>query len=272
MRVPLIAGNWKMNKTVSEALELVNALGRVAASADKVDVLVCPPFTALYAVGRAIAEGNLRMSLGAQDMFLKDSGAYTGMISPAMLKDVGCTYVICGHSERRGRFGVPEDWMTRAIHDLFGDSDETVHAKAVCALEHGLTPIVCFGETIDERRAGNTDLVVDVQLRDALAGMSGEDVARLVLAYEPVWAIGTGETCDAEEANRVCGMAREIVCELAGEQAAEKVRIQYGGSVKPENAGELMGQEHIDGALVGGASLKADSFSSIIATTQELYG
>ena len=260
-----------MNKTVAEAVELVRALGPAAAQADKVEVLVCPPFTALYPVGQAIAEGQLPISLGAQDMFVKESGAYTGMISPTMLSDVGCNYVICGHSERRGRFGVPEEWMTRAIHGLFADNDETVHAKVLCAVEHELTPIICFGETIDERRAGNTDMVVSAQLHAALEDLAPETVARLVLAYEPVWAIGTGETCDADEANRVCALAREIVREVAGDDAAQAIRIQYGGSVKPENAGELMRQEHIDGALVGGASLSAESFGAIIGITQELY-
>jgi len=264
MRTPLIAGNWKMNKLLDEAVDLTESLVELLEGVEGVDVLLCPTFVALGAVGAELEDSESDILLGAQDVFPKPNGAYTGMISPQMLNDVGCAYVIVGHSERRGRFGVPEEWMTPAIIALFGDSDGTVNAKARYALECDLIPIICFGETIDERRAGKTDEVCTRQIKAALAGIDAASIGELVLAYEPVWAIGTGETCDAAEADRVCGLARDVVAEIAGEDAADAIRIQYGGSVKPENAAELLHKPNIDGALVGGASLKADSLAAIV--------
>ncbi|HQK94313.1 MAG TPA: triose-phosphate isomerase [Armatimonadota bacterium] len=264
MRRPLVAGNWKMNKTTGDAVALTSGLITELAGFTGADALLCPPFTALAAVGETLRSQGSAIALGAQDLFIQDSGAFTGMVAPGMLTDLGCTYVIVGHSERRGRFGTIEDWMTPEVLALFGDSDATVNAKAKKALAAGMTPIICFGETIGERKAGQTDTVCEAQVRAALAGIDNATIGQLVLAYEPVWAIGTGETCDAPEANRVCGLARSVVASVAGQAAADGIRIQYGGSVKPDNAAELLGQEHIDGALVGGASLKVDSFAAIV--------
>jgi len=262
MRKPLIAGNWKMNKTTGEAVALTSGLVAELAGFAAADALLCPPFTALSAVGGALKGSAI--ALGAQDVFIQDNGAFTGMIAPGMLTDLGCTYVIVGHSERRGRFGTIEAWMTPEVLALFGDSDATVNAKAKKVLSVGMTPIICFGETIAERKAGQTDAICEAQVRAGLAGIAPATVGGLVLAYEPVWAIGTGETCDSPEANRVCGVARSVVAAVAGQAAADSIRIQYGGSVKADNAAELLGQEHIDGALVGGASLKVDSFAAIV--------
>jgi triosephosphate isomerase len=228
-----------------------------------VEVVVCPPAISIPAALQA-AEGT-PVRVGAQDLFWKESGAYTGQIAPAMLTDLGVTHVIIGHSERRGRFGVPEEGFTPEVLALFGESDTTVNLKLHAALKHGLVPIVCCGETLGERRAGETDAVVARQIERGLAGLSGEQAAATVVAYEPVWAIGTGETCAAEEADRVCGVIRATVGRLFGADAAEAVRIQYGGSVKPDNAVDLLGRPNIDGALVGGASLKGADFAAIIA-------
>ena len=262
MRKPIVAGNWKMNKTAGEARELVNQLRAVAASRADVDVVVAPPATAIAAAAEA-AQGS-RVAVSGQDLFWKESGAYTGQISPLMLLDLGCRYVIVGHSERRGRFGMIEAGFTREIRALFGDNDATVNLKTRAAHAHGLTPIVCCGELLEERRNGQTDAVVRGQVERGLAGLTAEQAAISVIAYEPVWAIGTGETCEAAEANRVCGVIRASVGELFGEDAAAAVRIQYGGSMKPENAAELLASEHIDGGLVGGASLNAADFGAII--------
>ena len=260
MRTPIIAGTWKMNKTASEASALVKAVAEAAG--ERVEVVVCPPFTSLVAALQA-AEGT-RVKVGAQDLFWKESGAYTGQIAPSMLTDLGVTHVVIGHSERRGRFGVPEEGFTPEVLALFGESDTTVNLKLHAALKHGLVPIVCCGETLDERRSGETDNVVAGQIERGLAGVTAEQIAGIVIAYEPVWAIGTGETCAAEEADRVCGVVRSTVGRLYGAGAAEAVRIQYGGSVKPDNAQDLLSRPNIDGALVGGASLRAADFNAII--------
>jgi len=264
-----MAGNWKMNKTLPEARELAKAVvDRVGAVTD-VGMLLCPAFVALEAVGGIIEGSNVE--LGGQNMYWKDSGAYTGEVSPAMLLSVGCRYVIIGHSERRGRFGVPEPDMSDELRRIFGDGDESVNVKAKAAFAAGLIPIVCCGETLDERQAGNTDLVVREQVAAALEGLTPEQVTSLVIAYEPVWAIGTGETCQDDEANRVIGLIRLAVAELFGADPATSMRILYGGSVKPENVKGLMEQMEIDGGLVGGASLEADSFCQLVATTQAVY-
>jgi len=262
-RVPFIAGNWKMNPPrADEAEVLVKELMPRVQGIQKVEVAVCPPATALTAVGRLLDGSSI--TLGAQDMFWADSGAFTGMISPLMLVDVGCKYVILGHSERRGRFGRPDESLGPDATRVFGDTDASVNLKLRAALRHKLTPIVCVGETLPEREAGRTDEVVGGQIRAGLEGVTSEQVAGMVLAYEPVWAIGTGRACEAPEADRVCGLIRRTIQKQFGEAAAAAVRIQYGGSVTDSNAHELLSQPEIDGALVGGASLDAARFSHII--------
>jgi triosephosphate isomerase len=261
VRTPIIAGNWKMNKKPSEAGAFVAELAAVVTGA-RCEVVVCPTFVTIPAA-LAAAKGT-EIGVGAQDLFWKESGAYTGQIAPAMLTDLGVTHVIIGHSERRGRFGVPEEGFTPEVLALFGESDTTVNLKVHAALKHGLVPIVCCGETLSERKGGATDTVVAGQIERGLDGLDNEQVAGIVIAYEPVWAIGTGETCAAEEADRVCGDIRATVRRLYGAEAAEAVRVQYGGSVKPDNAVDLLGRPNIDGALVGGASLKVSDFAAIV--------
>lgn len=261
VRTPIIAGNWKLNKTATEAGAFVRDLLETAAAVSA-ETIVCPPFTSIPAAIAAAAGSAVRV--GAQDLFWKESGAYTGQISPSMLTDLGVTHVIIGHSERRGRFGVPEAGFTPEVVALFGESDATVNLKLHAALKHGLVPIVCCGETLDERRAERTDPVVSGQIERGLAGLDAGQAAGVVVAYEPVWAIGTGETCAAEEADRVCGVIRATVGRIYGTEAAEAIRIQYGGSVKPANAQDLLGRPNIDGALVGGASLVAADFIGIL--------
>jgi triosephosphate isomerase len=268
MRTPIIAGNWKMNGTLAQARPLVAGLlerlgGRPADGGGQPVVVVCPPFTALDAVGKMLA--GTPVALGAQDMFWKDKGAYTGQIAPPMLVELGCEYVIVGHSEPRGRFGVPEPDFDKEILAYFGDTDAAINRKLLAAFSHGLTPILCVGETLSERQAHDTDSVVSGQLLLCLKGLSTHQSSGLVVAYEPVWAIGTGEVCPPDEADRVCGVIRAAVGRLYGPVAAEAVRILYGGSVKPANARELLLQSNIDGALVGGASLSPEDFAAIAA-------
>ncbi len=262
MRTPLIAGNWKLNKTIAEAEAFIVELKPLVADVESVQILICPVATSLPVLREQIANSNIM--LGAQNMFWKNSGAYTGELSPELLKDAGASHVIIGHSERRGRFGVPEADLEGEAGLIFGDNDYSVNKKVLSALENDLTPIVCVGETLIERQNNHTDAVVQNQTAMALQDVSAADSEKLVFAYEPVWAIGTGETCAAEEANRVCGVIRAAIAGVLGTGAADAIRIQYGGSVKPENAADLLGREHIDGALVGGASLKADSFAGIV--------
>ena len=247
MRKPIIAGNWKMHKTVSESLELVNDLCQRVADVTAVDIVICPTFTALYPVRMAICNGPLR--LGAQNMHWEHQGAFTGEIAPAMLKDVGCSHVIIGHSERR---------------QYFAETDDTVNKKVKAAFANGLIPIMCVGETLEQREAGITEVVVGRQVRQGLTGMTPEQVAAMVIAYEPVWAIGTGRTASSADANGVCSFIRRTVAEAIGCDSAEAVRIQYGGSVKADNITELMSQSDIDGALVGGASLDGATFAKIV--------
>jgi triosephosphate isomerase len=247
-RRPIVAGNWKMNKTVGESLTLIRELrGMVSMVRDKVEVVVAPPFTALSAVAKAIEDSNIR--LAAQNCFWEAWGAYTGEVSAPMLAEVGCRYVIIGHSERR---------------QYFGETDETVNRRVKAALNSQLLPIVCIGETLAQREAGRTLEVVTRQLSAGLAGFAAADVARFVVAYEPVWAIGTGRNATSSQAQEVHAHIRQQLTGLYGREISEQVRIQYGGSVKPENAAELMGQPDIDGALVGGASLKAADFAAIV--------
>ncbi len=246
MRKPIIAGNWKMHKTISESVALIKELAPLVAGA-AAEAAVCPPFTALAAAKAALAGTGIK--LGAQDMYWEKQGAFTGEVSPVMLKDAGCDYVIIGHSERR---------------QFFAETDETVNKKLAAAFAHGLVPIMCVGETLAEREAGATEQVVGRQVRGGLAGITAGQVASMVIAYEPVWAIGTGRTASSDDANAVCAFIRRLVAELSGKAAADAVRIQYGGSVKPDNIAELMGKSDIDGALVGGASLDAATFAKIV--------
>ncbi len=263
MRKKIIAGNWKMNKTVGEGLALVKDLVPLVADKADVDVLVCPPFTALYAVGQTLEGTNV--GLGAQGAFWKAGGAYTSQVSLPMLLDVGVKYVILGHSETRGRFGGPEPDLTPELAMTFGETDEGVNIKAQAVLAAGLVPIICVGETLQERQEGQTDRIVEGQVTRALENIAPERVAsQVVFAYEPVWAIGTGEVCAAEEADRVCGVIRRAVALDRGQDAAEAVRIQYGGSMKPDNAADLLARPNIDGGLIGGASLKAADFAAIV--------
>jgi triosephosphate isomerase len=260
-RTPIIAGNWKMHKTVLEAVELTNAIISETENVKGVEIVVCPPFTALWAVRQAAVDTNVE--LGAQNIFWEEKGAWTSQISPMMLKDVGCKYAIIGHSETRGRFGTVDDQLSKVL-SYFGETDETINKKVKTAFAAGITPMVCCGEMLDERKAGKTDEVIAGQIKIDIAGLTPEQANSLVIAYEPVWAIGTGEVCDSDEANRVCGMIRGVVKDMYGAEAADSVRIQYGGSVKPDNAAELLHKSDIDGALVGGASLKVEDFIAIV--------
>ena len=247
MRTPIVAGNWKMYKTIAEAVELTRGVRRAVADVKGVEVVLCPPFTALAAVREAI--GPAKIGLGAQNMYFEEQGAFTGEISPLMLAEL-CRYVILGHSERR---------------QYFGETDEGVNKKAKAALAHGLTPIICVGENLEQNRAGETVAFVGGQVRAAFAGISAGDATRIVIAYEPIWAIGTGVAAVPAEVNRIIGLSiRGALADLYGEAVAQSLRVQYGGSVKPDNMADFAVQSEIDGALVGGASLKADSFAAIV--------
>ena len=245
MRKPIIAGNWKMHKTIAEALEFVNEV-KDRVNNENVDAVICAPFTLLKDLKEATKGTNIK--IGAQNMHFEEKGAFTGEISPLMLKELDMDYVVIGHSERR---------------QYFNETDETVNKKVLKALEVGIDPILCVGETLEEREAGNTKDVCKVQVEKALENVSKEDLAKVVIAYEPVWAIGTGKTATSEDANDVIAYIREVVANLYGELANE-VRIQYGGSVKPSNVAEIMNQSDIDGALVGGASLEANDYVELV--------
>jgi triosephosphate isomerase len=250
MRVPIIAGNWKMNKTVAEAVELVRALREATAAVEKVEMVVCPPFVSLTAVKDALAGS--KIGLGAQNVFWEEKGAFTGEIAAGMLKDL-VTYVIIGHSERR---------------QYFGETDATVNKRVSAALKVGLTPIVCVGETLAQREAGETASVVSHQVLNGLAGLTAEQAKAIVIAYEPVWAIGTGRASNGADATAVIAEnIRVPLTTLFGEAVAQGIRVQYGGSVTAANAAEFMGSPEIDGALVGGASLKVPDFLGIINAT-----
>jgi triosephosphate isomerase len=243
----VIAGNWKMNKTVAEALDLVRGLKLELANVKEVDMVICPPFTALCEVSKAVLDSNIR--LGAQNMSEHNFGAYTGEIAAGMLKEFSVRYVILGHSERR---------------QFQKESDELISKKAIAAHAASLKPIVCVGETLAEREAGQTEKVVETQVRGSLAGLSKAQMEETILAYEPVWAIGTGKTATTAQAQEVHAFIRKLLATIFDETVARRVRIQYGGSVKPSNARELMSQVDVDGALVGGASLDDRSFADII--------
>jgi len=243
----IIAGNWKMNKTVAEALDLVRGLKLELANVKEVDLVVCPPFTALSEVSKVILDSNLR--LGAQNMSEHNVGAYTGEIAAVMLKEFSVRYVILGHSERR---------------QYQQESDALIARKALAAHAAALKPIVCVGETLAQREAGQTEAVLENQVRGSLAGLNKEQIQETIIAYEPVWAIGTGKTATAEQAQQAHAFIRSLLAGMFDETVARKVRIQYGGSVKPTNARELMSLPDVDGALVGGASLEVRSFADIV--------
>jgi len=246
-RRPIIAGNWKMNKTVAEAKDLASKLGPLVSGAKDREVVLAPTFTALNAVSEAIKGTN--MTLAAQNLHWEDKGAFTGEISAEMLLDLGCKYVIIGHSERR---------------QYFGETDETVNKKVRQALNKGLLPIVCVGELLSEREAGKATEVIDRQVTGALKGVTAAEMQKIVVAYEPVWAIGTGKTATPDQANEIHAFIRGKVRSLYDAGVAEGLRIQYGGSVTPENVSQLMAKPDIDGALVGGASLKPESFAALV--------
>ncbi len=255
MRKTIIAGNWKLYKTISEGIELANGLKRelFEISADNIDIVICPVFTSLSEVGEVITNSNIFM--GGQDAYWQDEGAFTGEVSAKMLKDAGCTYVILGHSERR---------------QFFSETNETVNQKIKAVLAHGLIPIVCVGEMLAEREAGKTFQVLEDHVVNGLKGFSAQEAQKTVIAYEPVWAIGTGKTATPAQAQEAHKFIRGVLAKLYGNDTAASIRIQYGGSVKPENIEELMRQPDVDGALVGGASLKVDSFASIVKTAAKV--
>ena len=250
MRKKIIAGNWKMNKTPSEAAALATAIKEKAAGA-VCDVVICPTAVCLPGVIDAVKGSNV--AVGAQNVHFKESGAYTGELAANMLTEIGTEYVIIGHSERR---------------QYFGETDETVNLRTIAALAAGLKPIVCVGESLTEREQGITDDTVRRQTKVAFLGIDKSDAEKVVIAYEPVWAIGTGKTATAEQADEVCGIIRETIKGLYGADTAEKIRIQYGGSMNAGNAAELLGKPNIDGGLIGGASLKPDDFAVIIKAAE----
>jgi len=253
MRKIIIAGNWKMNMIVNEAIELSNGLKRNLYNIDGVEIVLCPTFSCLDQVSEVISESNIK--LGAQNMHWEEKGAFTGEISPVMLKDLGCDYVILGHSERR---------------QYFMETNEVVNKKAKAALKNNLTPIVCVGEKLEERKANKTFKVVEDHVKNSLKGLSRDELIKIVIAYEPVWAIGTGLTATPQQAQEVHSFIRNLLTEISDAKTANSITIQYGGSVKPENIEELIKENDIDGALVGGASLEVGSFTEIVKRSNDL--
>ena len=249
MRKPFISGNWKMNTDSQSSVALAKAVatGSADVAREKVSVAMFPPFVYLQAVARAVS--SFAVAVGAQDVYFEQKGAFTGEVSPVMLKDVGCTYVLCGHSERR---------------HVIKESDELVGRKVTAGVNGGLLPILCVGELLEERDAGQTEKVVERQMRAGLAGLGAEKMSAVTIAYEPVWAIGTGRTATRQQAQEVHKFVRSLLAAMYDKNLAQEIRILYGGSVKPENARELMNEPDVDGLLVGGASLKADDFLKII--------
>ena len=247
MRKPILAGNWKMYKSFDEAVDFVDAVKEIIPSNDRVDAVICAP--AIYLPTLVVAAEDTDLAIGAQNMHFENEGAFTGEISPTMLSSINVDYVILGHSERR---------------EMFNETDEAINKKVGAAIAHGIVPIICCGETDAEREAGETVAKVSGQIRAALQGFSAEQVTHMVIAYEPIWAIGTGKTATADDANETCGAIRNVIAELYDQTTAEAIRIQYGGSVKPENIVELLSKEHIDGALVGGASLQVESYVKLL--------
>ena len=251
MKYPLIVGNWKMFKTISEAITLINIIKAGTHKIADCDVVVCPPFIALAAISEIIRD--TKIDLGAQNMYSETEGAFTGEISPLMLKDVGCRYVILGHSERRQHFK---------------ETNEMINKKVVAALKYNLVPILCVGETLEEREARHAFEIVKQQFDQSLKNLKPEEIERVVIAYEPVWAIGTGRTATPEQAEQMHSYIRRLLKEQYGETVGERIKILYGGSVKPDNIAQLMAKPNLDGALVGGASIKAESFIQIVTNAQ----
>ncbi|MBE3102702.1 MAG: triose-phosphate isomerase [Bacilli bacterium] len=249
MRKPIIAGNWKMYKTLTEAKQFAEEVKGLAPDPMNVDTVICAPALFLEQLTQVLTDSAVH--IGAQTMHYENEGAFTGEVSPVQLEDLGVEYVILGHSERRA---------------YFNETDEAVNKKVHAAFAHSLTPIICVGETLEEREAGNTTSKVEGQVEKALVDLTEDQVKQSVIAYEPIWAIGTGKTATSEDANEVCGSIRSKVESLFGRQVSDAIRIQYGGSVKPENIKELLTMEHIDGALVGGASLQSSSFLKLLET------
>ena len=255
MRKTIIAGNWKMYKTVVEAIELANGLKRTLFNigSQELDIVICPAFTALSEVSEVIADSNIQ--LGAQDAHWQGEGAFTGEISVSMLKDVGCQFVIIGHSERR---------------QYFGETNESVNKKLKAVLKEGLSPIVCVGEILSEREAGKTFGVLDNHIQNSLMDLSEQDILKVIIAYEPVWAIGTGKTATPQQAQEAQKYIRDLLEKMYNKDVASNIRIQYGGSVKPENIAQLLSQPDVDGALVGGASLELAAFTEIVKRASEV--
>lgn len=252
MRKKVVAGNWKMNNDINSSVNLINEIKKGLNQKNlNVEVIICPPFTSLETAKVLIKDTPIK--LGAQNMYFETSGAFTGEISPLMLKSVGCEYVILGHSERR---------------TIFHESNQLINKKIKAAVANGLKPIFCIGETLEEREKGETFNVVETQIREGLADLTEQELKNLIIAYEPVWAIGTGRNATPEQAEEVHKFIRELIAQIYSKEFAENLIIQYGGSVKPENSKDLMSQPDIDGALVGGACLKADSFIKIIESAQ----
>ncbi|MDQ7113605.1 triose-phosphate isomerase [Staphylococcus simulans] len=249
MRKPIIAGNWKMNKTVQEAKDFVIALPQLP-DTNEVEAVICAPTIQLDALTTAVKNGEAEgLAIGAENTYFEDNGAFTGETSPVALADLGVKYVIIGHSERR---------------ELFFETDEDVNKKAHAVFNHGMTPIICVGETLEQREGGKAEEVVGEQVKKALEGLSDDQLKQVVIAYEPIWAIGTGKSSTAKDANEMSAFVRKTVADLASQEVADAVRIQYGGSVKPNNIAEYMAESDIDGALVGGASLKVEDYVKLL--------
>ena len=255
MRNPIIGGNWKMNKgTPSEAIEMLEELISLVKKIDSVDIVIVPPFTVLFSAIQTVKNTNIM--IGAQNMYYEEKGAFTGEVSPVFLKELGCKYVILGHSERR---------------DIFNESDDLINKKLKKALKAGLNPIVCIGEHLEERETGRTKDVIENQFKLTFKDLKSEELNRVTIAYEPIWAIGTGKTATPEQAEEIHIFIRELIASIYGKNTAETVRIQYGGSIKPTNAKEIFKKENIDGGLVGGASLQSKSLYEIIKAAEESF-
>ena len=255
MRNPIIGGNWKMNKgTPSEAIEMLEELISLVKKIDSVDIVIVPPFTVLFSAIQTVKNTNIMV--GAQNMYYEEKGAFTGEVSPIFLKELGCKYVILGHSERR---------------DIFNESDDLINKKLKKALKSDLNPIVCIGEHLEEREAGRTKNVIENQFNLTFKDLKSEEFSRVIIAYEPIWAIGTGKTATPEQAEEIHIFIRELIASIYGKNTAETVRIQYGGSIKPTNAKEIFKKENIDGGLVGGASLQSKSLYEIIKAAEESF-
>ncbi|MDR1417620.1 MAG: triose-phosphate isomerase [Endomicrobium sp.] len=253
MRKPLMAGNWKMHKTISESLSFVTEFKTAVADVKDVDILICPTLVSVNAVYNEVKKSNIKV--GAQNIFWEEKGAFTGEVSASMLKDAGCSYVLIGHSERR---------------QYFGETNETVNKKTKAALSNGIIPIVCVGETLKDREENTTFEVIEKQVKEALLGFSQEEFSKLVIAYEPVWAIGTGKTATPQQAQEVHAFIRKVCFQIC-KNLADTIRILYGGSVKPDNVSELMKQPDIDGGLVGGASLEVESFVKLVNYSKNIH-